>query len=380
MLEKIEMSRTKLSVRLFRADDLDAIKRLNQRLASGGAADRMFPGRTNGSDEDGPLRSRLFVAADGSEIRGGVWLREQEFWVSGQAVRAGWVKYPVAESLVDAEFAGVPAALILHLRREQPRLMALGLGGHRGPFAQLLNAMRWTGSIVPFYFRVVRPARVLRRLSYLRTTPVRRLALDGLAYSGLSWVFNKALVGARTLRSEKPAEHSAAVAETFESWADAIWATSRSRYGFVASRSVPTMNAAYPEGAPGLARLRVSSPDREIGWVCAVRMTPDRAQVARYFGDLTIGLLADVWADPADALTVTAAGVQHLLDSGVDLLVSNQAHPAWAGALQALGFVRGPSNFAFYRSPEMEKLLAQPAARAGGYHLTRGDCDGPSWS
>src|SRR5256885_639175 len=95
--------------------------------------------------------------------------------------------------------AAVPAILLLSLLRQQPYLMALGMGGHAGPFAKILAAARWAGSSLPFFFSLLHPSRVLRHLAYARTTRLRRMLADGLAASGLAWTANKLLAGARAV-------------------------------------------------------------------------------------------------------------------------------------------------------------------------------------
>jgi len=180
-----------IEVRQFRTGDVPAIERLNWRLAAAGLPHRVGHEDPRRSDEPRldrePIIERLFVAAAGDEIRGGVWLKEQLSWSEGRPVRVGWAKYPVAESLIDAKAAGVPASLLFGLLRQQPHLMALGMGGHAGPFAKLLAAARWASSSLPFFFCLLHPSRVLRHLSYARTTRLQRLLADSLAYSGLAW-------------------------------------------------------------------------------------------------------------------------------------------------------------------------------------------------
>jgi hypothetical protein len=90
-----------------------------------------------------------------------------------------------------------------------------------------------------------------------------------------------------------------------------------------------------------------------------------------YFGDLRVGTIADCLARPEDAGIVIHAARVYLERRGVDLIISNQGHPAWTGALRADGFFRGPSNFLFAASP------ALGAAGISEYHINRGDGDGP---
>ena len=39
-----------------------------------------------------PIVARLYLAADGPEVRGGVWLKEQLFWSGGEPARVGWAQ------------------------------------------------------------------------------------------------------------------------------------------------------------------------------------------------------------------------------------------------------------------------------------------------
>lgn len=372
-----------LSIRRFRPEDVPAIDRLNQRLAANGVPHRVYPEATSPSPDSSPPKSRisrLLVAEAGGEIHGGVWVMEQGFWIGGSLVPAGWVKYPVAESLIDPAYNGVPGGLLVQLAREQPRLLALGMGGHGGPLAKLLAGMKWAGVTVPFLFRIVHPHRVLRELSYLRTTRLRRLVLDLMAYSGLGWAGHRLMLAARSLFQPAPRrDFTVERVDEFGSWADVIWDGCRDQYGFVATRDRRQLNQIYPPNLPGLARLRLRREGRDIGWICVLRLDLRSGQDTRYFGRLAVGVVADGLADPRDAPAALAAGTAHLLAADVDIIVGNFSHPTWRAAARTLGFFEGPSNFAFYCSPAVAALLATHAVQAKGVHVTRGDCDGPKW-
>ncbi len=367
-----------LEVRRFRSEDGPAIERLNARLAAGGVAHRVYAEPP--VQREGARRHRLFVAATPPEIRGGVGLVEQAFRVGGDTIEAGWIKYPVAESLVDPSFSGVPGSLLFQLMREQPRLMALGMGGHGGPLARVLAQMRWPGTEIPFYFSVLRPSRVLRHLQYLRSSAARRVALDLLAVTGLGWLGVRA---ATWLRAPLPSTPLRGVdVETvgrFGSWADTVWMEHRDAYGFVAERNSTVLNELYPTGYEGLSRVRVHRHGRDIGWAAVLRMDLRNRTDTPYFGQLAIGVVADGFAAPDDSPAVIAAAVRHLKSQDVDLLISNQSHSTWQDALSRQGFYPGPSNFAFYRAPALNALLEKPAVREKGVLLNRGDCDGPKW-
>ena len=368
-----------LEVRRFRPEDGPAIDRLNARLAAGGIDHRVHA-EPAVPKEHGSRRHRMFIAATPLEVHGGVGLVEQTFRVGGRSIRAGWIKYPVAESLVDPSYSGVPGGLLFQLMREQPHLMALGMGGHAGPLARVLATMRWPGTEVPFYFSILKPARVFRRLRHLRSTAGRRLALDFLAVTGLGWL---GVRSATWLRAPFPSASLRGVTtetvDAFGPWADAIWQEHQDAYGFVAQRDQQILNELYPLSFEGLSRLRIERAGKDVGWAAVLRMDLRDRPTARYFGRLAVGVVADGFAAPADATAVVAAAVRHLRSQDVDLIISNQSHPAWGKALTQAGFFRGPSNFAFYHSPALNALLESPAVEKKGILLNRGDCDGPKW-
>jgi hypothetical protein len=373
-----------LDIRRFQARDVEPIRRLNDRLRAAGVEHRVYS--EDSDDSNGPddaarcITERLFVAADAQEIRGGVWLKEHDFWVHGQLVSAGWAKYPVAESVIRSEYSGVPGSLMLQLLHEQPRLMALGLGGQESPFARLLLRMGWVASTIPFYFLIAHPRRVLRELSYVRRSAWRRVVMDALAVSGLGWLACKFLSAVRRVaHAGNAVAYTADIVEGFGDWADVIWERCRDCYGLVGLRSSRMLNIVYPESSHGLSRLRVRRDGQDVGWACVVRDDLREGPADRFFGRLAVGVIADCLADPADAAGVIAAATRHLLASDVDLIFSNQAHPSWVSSLRASGFMPGPSNFAFCRAPAMEKSLQYASVTAKGIHVNRGDCDGPIW-
>lgn len=362
-----------MKVRRFQSEDLPRISRLNARLAAGGVQWHVWGEGPADGDDRRPIATRCFVAEADDEVRGAVWLHEHAFWVDGAERRAGWAKYPVSESLVDPAFGGVPAAMLIKLTREQPLLMALGMGGRDGAFARLLQGMRWKGVDVPFMVRLARPGRVLRHLRSVRSTAARRIALDLLAFTGLGWAGWRLVEGWQRLRAGRAAPLEVTVETHFGEWADETWHRTRGAYGFVAARDAAMLNAMYPPELP-VARLRMRRDGREVGWsVVLLRDLRDRP--ANPFGPLRVGLIADAMGDPADAAAIIGAADAHLQRLGPDLLWSNQLHPAWVEALAAAGYRAAPSQFAMLWSAKMDAALGTAAER--GMHVNRGDCDGP---
>jgi hypothetical protein len=372
--------RSRIEVRRFRPDDIPGIRAFNSRLAAAGLSHRLGSEDRQPEEpslETDPIIERLYVAAEGENIRGGVWLKEQLFWAHGCPVRVGWAKYPLVESLINAAAAGVPATLLFSLLRQQPRLMALGMGGHGGQFAKLLAAARWANSSVPFFFRLLRPSRVLRQLSPVRTSRVRRIVADGLAYSGLAWSANQLLVRAHGVAQRRTRDYSSSLMDRFDAWADDLWERCRDSYGFLAVRDSRALNSLYPLDFKSLARLRVQRRGRDVGWICARSIQTAGTWFERTFGSVKLGIITDGLAQPADAAAVMQAGVDHLVGDDVDLIVTFQLHPSWCAAALNGGLIRGPSNCAFYRAPAVEDVIARAAVNARHCHLTCSDGDGP---
>jgi len=107
-----------------------------------------------------------------------------------------------------------------------------------------------------------------------------------------------------------------------------------------------------------------------IGWAVPLdtAMRDDK-----HFGNLRLGSIVDALALPEDAPAVMAAAAGELEQRGVDLIVSNQCHKAWADALRRSGFLEGPSNFIFAAA----KKLAALSSAFDEFHINRGDGDGP---
>jgi hypothetical protein len=95
------------------------------------------------------------------------------------------------------------------------------------------------------------------------------------------------------------------------------------------------------------------------------------------FGSLHVGRITDAFAAPEDAAVVIRAASDTLAERGVDLMLSNQLHPAWCRALRRNAFLPGPSNYVFApTAPLAERIRAlDPDYRK--VHLNRGDGDGP---
>ena len=143
----------------------------------------------------------------------------------------------------------------------------------------------------------------------------------------------------------------------------------------LATRDGATMNALLAPGRwPPAHKLRVVRDGRTLGWA-AVMDTSMRDD--ERFGSLRVGSVVDALADPEDAEAVVGAAFRFLRARGVDLVVSNQSHPAWIAGFEAHGFQAIPDRRVFASSPELAKALEPWDEVRRGLHLTNLDGHGP---
>ena len=240
---------------------------------------------------------------------------------------------------------------------------------------QMLRSLKWQIHPTPFCLRVVKPFRFLRKNTYLRGTPGRRLALDALAITGIGWLGIKLMHAALSLRGLGSGKAEAEHVEDFGPWADEVWERCKGHYSVIGLRDATTMNALLPrDGWPQCMRLRVRRGGFDIGWIVVM---DNRLEGDARFGDLRVGSVIDCLAAPEDAAAVVGAANRFLIERGVDMIASNQSHPKWADAFAANGYVVLPGRRYFAASPELQKALAPFEQTQKGLHLTNLDGHGP---
>ncbi|MGE5648168.1 MAG: hypothetical protein ACM336_20515 [Acidobacteriota bacterium] len=346
----------------YTEDCAPAVREFNARLAADGAAEFQLPETPSERCDGRRLAEECFLALEGCAVRGGYILNHQDFSLRGKTIRAAHYRLGVSEGVVNRAYAGVGLQMLRAALNREPMLFALGMGGEERPLPRMLKAMGWRLESVPFYFKMVRPARVLGELRMLQSTPARRAAAAAARFTGAGWL---AVHAAQTWKGRAAPAAAAEPVPAFEQWADALWERANAGYALVAARDAASLNALYPPGEARYIRLRVPQ-----GWALVL---DTRMRGHKQFGDLRVGTIADCLALPQDAEAVTAAAAGWLSARGVDLIVSNQSHAAWGRALERSGFLRGPSNYVFAASRKLAEAL-------GGFeemHINRGDGDGP---
>jgi hypothetical protein len=312
---------------------------------------------------------------DGRDVRGGYALKPHEWLVRGEPrIVTDW-QGPITEAVLTRRYNTLGIRLMREMLKRYPLLYSWGHGGLEQPLLEMLRSLGWMLHRTPFCLRILRPARFLHRNAWLRGTPALRLALDVLAGSGAGALGIGALHAGLWLRGRRSAPATAEVVPRFEAWADALWERCRGEYAVVAARDAETMNALVPEqGWPPGLRLRVRRDGRDLGWAVVL---DTQMQGDRRFGTCRVGSVVDCLASPADAEAVVGAGFRFLRERGVDLVISNQSHPAWLAGFAAHGFLLLRDRRVFAASPALRDLL-QPVEQAlAGLHLTNMDGHGP---
>jgi len=314
-----------------------------------------------------------FLALDGEEVRGGFTIRRQPSWLRGEPSTVANYQGPLSEGIWDRRYMMAGVQLLRAAVRDQPLLYALGMGGVHQPLPKLLAAAGWQMAPVPFRFKVLRPYRFLRNIQPLRRSAARARLLDAAAFTGLGPLSLHALQKWRT-KASLPAGARAEVVPEYGPWADTIWEASRPGFALSGVRDRETQNVLFGDGNAKNMILRCTRGGRDIGWA-VVRSTPMQAD--RYFGDMRVGSLVDCLALPGEEAAVVLLATRHLDTLGSDMVVTNQTHAAWLGALRFAGYLSGPSNFIFACSPALAEQLGPLDSALGTIHCNRADGDGP---
>ncbi len=357
------------------------VRDFNRRMEAGGTHWRWYESPV---DEWLPKRGEhtwreyyLAVEEGGSEpfVRGGYALKPHTWRLGGETdVVADW-QGPITEGVLSRKFATLGIRLMREMQKQYPLLYSWGHGGLEQPMLEMLRRLGWLIHPTPFCLRVLRPARFLRHNTYLRTSPARRLALDALAFSGAGAIGLRAMHAGLALRGRRSAAAEAELVPEFGSWADDLWERCAPAYYGIAQRDAATMNLLVPEvGWPPGLRLRVTRGGETLGFAVVLdkQMESDRR-----FGNCRVGSIVDGLALPEHAEAVVGAAYRFLRARGVDLIMSNQSHPAWLDGFAAHGFALVQDRRFFAASPALRERFGPNEEGLAGLHLTNMDGHGP---
>jgi len=155
--------------------------------------------------------------------------------------------------------------------------------------------------------------------------------------------------------------------ESFSDWSNEIWKAAHRSYSIIAVRDQHVLNVLYPPENAQCIRLKVGERDRLLGWA----VVSETSELEGYFGSMRVGLIMDGLARPEDASQVLRAATRALEERGVDLIVSNQSHPAWRAGLREAGFFRGPSDCLFAASRALAEKLRSIDPQWAEIHVNR---------
>lgn len=356
-----------------------AVADFNRRLSEGGSRWSFY---TKPEPEWIPPRAGQCVwreyhlaVEDDKDVRGAYALKPQDWWVKGEMhVVTDW-QGPFSEGSVDPRYGTLGLRMMRDMLKKRPLLYSWGHGGDDQPVVQMLLKMGWQMHQTPFCLLVLKPHRFLRFNSLLRSTWGRRLVQDVAAWSGAGYVMLKAMHATLRWRYGRRFAGEGHEVPTFGPWADELWERVKGCYSAIAVRDSASMNALLPaRGWPPGIRIRVDRGGQTIGW--AVVLDTQMRGDAR-FGALRVGSVIDCLADPMDTADVVAVATDHLRRRGVDIVISNQAHPGWAEGFRQNGYVVLPNRRMFAPSPALRALMEPFDDTARGLHLTNLDGHGP---
>lgn len=320
------------------------------------------------------LFEEYFLALDGQAVRGGYVLRHTPALLNGESFVMANFGQPTSEGIVDKRYGLVAIQLLQDAEKRQPHLFGVGMGGWDEPVTRLLKAARWNVREVPFFFKILRPYRLLRTSPAVRRSRWHSLAADAAAVTGLGAVGLGALNLLRTRNRFSSRRVLVEVMDSFSHWADVVWEQSSPEYSLLARRDSATLNTLYRPGDPRYIRLRVTERARTLGWAVVM---DSMLQGHSRMGSVRAGLIVDCMAPVKYADKIVLAATRFLTRRGVDLVRSHQTHPAWGAALKRTGFLTGPSFFLFAASRQMASLLEAVDPEYQRIFFNRGDGDGP---
>src|SRR5262245_52516046 len=367
-----------MNIRYAENGDIAAVDRLNHRLKAGGRDDEMpldfaLPGEAKYRPGGFPLYRRMIIAEDGREVRAAMLLCHHSVFINGAGRDFCWTKLPLSEGIIDIKYSLAIVQLIKKALDDHPFMMGVGAGTTESEGYRLFVKLRWRRQSIPFFFYPVKVSNVLSGLRYLNKTPMLRYAAILGAYSGLGTTMSGLLALRRKIASSLSG-YEDSVVDGFDEWADDIFHKYLADYPVVIRSDATALNIVYPPDDHRYVRIRVSrnGAKRDAGWIV---VASKRMRDNHYFGDLTVGTLVDGFGGQEEAPALVAAGIRRLAQMGVDIIVANFSHEAWAEACRRSGMFRGPSNFHLFVSPKGGPLL-EDSCPLHQIHIARGHSDG----
>jgi len=357
-----------------------AVAALNERLRLGGSAFQFFPTAASlwpAERGRGLITQEKFLAVEGSEVRGGYGVTQQDFSFYGEVRRIAHIDLPLSEGAVNKDYNLLIVQLLQDARRRYPCIYGSGMGGRDKAMARVFARLRWDIFETPFLFRVEKGREFLLNLQLLRRSRWRRWGANCLAYSGGGGLLARAWRSLRVRSNPERAQAHAEIVTEFGGWADEIWSDNVPRLAMSAVRDAKHLKVLYPDANRKLHRLKISLRDRVVGWAVMLCTDMGTTQSSQYFGQMRVGTIVDCLATQGAENVVVGLAADYLRAQGADLVITNQSLQCWMDALKHQGFLQGPSNYLFSGAPALAALVEPLAANCRKIHYNRGDGDGP---
>lgn len=360
----------KLSIEPFGPQHEAAAAAFNQRLAASGKPVIFFmPERSRATQTGHGVTVTDYVAVDeAGVVRGGFMSWEHSAIVGKSVHQVINIQSPLSEGIFDRAHVAVGPRLIQTAIQRTPYVYFVGMGSEDNPLPRLLKAMGFKVRAVPFFFRMIRPARCLQQLKPFRNSAWKRVlgkiaGLTGIASLGAAVVHKMRRSASGALSGYEMEEVS-----EWGPWADDVWDSFAKGITFGVMRDVKAHGFFYPlrKGTPRVWRLmRGGAVDGWFG-LMITRMTGNP-----YFGNLTVATLTDCIGSESAVQAGCIFAIRKARELGADLLIANLEYEPLQRACIAAGYRRGPSNFQFATS----KALTQEISANSAY-VTRRDGDG----
>jgi hypothetical protein len=364
----------------YTCDWIGSVRQFNDRLVAGGLdCELRFPEEPRQQfsiNPNGTLHQEHHLVVEGATVRGAYLLTHERWIVGGQMRHVCHFRLPVSEGLINRQYKGVGSSMLQHALQKNTLLYSLGMGSLDRPLPRMLNSRHWSLATTSFYFRCLRPGRVLHDLVCLRKHPAWNFALDTGRWGGIGSLL---ISGTQELRMRRPAKtFKVSVVRDFgnevDEIVDEIQERARDAYALLPCRDSEILRLRYPASDSRFFRLVVDSGSGPCGWAVVLATS---MHGHKQFGDLRVGTIVDCLAVPGDEDYVIHAASRFLEEQEVDLIISNQSHRNWLRAFEHSGFFCGTSNYIFAASPQLSRLLEPFASNFPASHLTRGNGAGP---
>jgi hypothetical protein len=363
------------------AEHAEKVEAFNQRLAVAGQTYHRLsvekPFRTMLHGDQSPVIAERFLCLENDEVRGGIGIKRMMFRVCDSNEEVAVSVYPVSEGIINPAYSFIGLMIQKEMLRRFPLMYSLGAPSTTP--AKLKQRTGWYSMPVPFHFKVLRAGAFLRNMAYLRKKRWLRNVMDMIALSGagslslgLFNLFQKAWKRYPDIR-----HLSIERFDCWGDWADEVWSRARDQYTLIGDRSKAVLQSLYPDGHQHLIKLRISAKDtgRLLGWAV---ITASQLKSHRYFGDMRLGAIVDMLAEPKDAYRLLSGALVAMQRSGSDLVVVNHSDQRWNEAFARAGMLQWKTNFHLFLSPKLLKRFEPIKQYDSRFYFTRGDGHGPT--